>query len=247
MDTNNNNNKANYVLSGSILVAALLIAGSVMYTKGLEVSPEANVGDAAEANTAPVVSPENFKVQENDISLGEAKAPVTIFLYSDPSCPFCAAADGGNKEVIDYLKSNSPSWTAPVPGIIENYVNSGKVRLIYRYFPGHGSGEEAMKILYCANEQGKFWELHKAIADNQSVVADVAKVKGLATGVGADIAKINSCLDAKKYDAKIQSDTTTGSNSGVNGTPAFFVNGTLVSGAQPFSVFKAAIDSILAK
>ncbi|GEM_PF-1787311 len=245
MDTNNNNNKANYVLSGSILIAALLIAGSVMYSKGLGVTGEANIGAVAGTDSVPVVSADNFVVQKNDISLGEAKAPVTIFVYSDPSCPFCAAADGGNKEVIDYLKSNSPTWTAPIPGIIENYVNSGKVRLIYRYFPGHGTGEEAMKILYCANEQGKFWELHRAISDNQSVVADVAKVKGLATGVGADISKINSCLDAKKYDAKIQSDTSIGTSSGVNGTPAFFVNGTLISGAQPFSAFKTAIDAIL--
>ena len=102
-----------------------------------------------------------------------------------------------------------------------------------------------MKILYCANEQGKFWELHRAISENQSVVVDAAKVKGLATGVGADIAKINSCLDSKKYDSKIQSDTSIGTKSGVNGTPAFFVNGTLVSGAQPFSAFKTVIDPLL--
>src|SRR3989344_3096917 len=148
MDTNNNNNKANYVLSGSILIAALLIAGSVMYSKGLGVSGVANTGagpGSDSAPSAPVGSAENFKVQDNDITLGKANAPVTIFLYSDPSCPFCAAADGGNQEVIEYLKSNSPSWTAPIPGIIENYVNAGKARLIYRYFPGHGTGEEAMK------------------------------------------------------------------------------------------------------
>ena len=246
MDTNNNNNKANYVLSGSILIAAILIAGSVIYSKGLGVADKtANVGDAAENDNVPVVSADNFVVEENDIVFGEANAPVAIFLYSDPSCPFCGAADGGNKEVMDYLKSNSPTWTPPIPGIIENYVNTGKARLIYRYFPGHGTGEEAMKILYCANEQGKFWELHRAISENQSVVADAAKVKGLATGVGADIAKINSCLDSKKYDSKIQSDTSIGTKSGVNGTPAFFVNGTLVSGAQPFSAFKTVIDPLL--
>lgn len=245
MDTNNNNNKANYVLSGSILVAAILIAGSVMYSKGLGVSGVAEKGAETESDSAPVVSAENFVVQENDIALGEAKAPVTIFIYSDPSCPFCGATDGGNKEVMDYLKSNSPTWTPPIPGIIENYVNTGKARLIYRYFPGHGTGEEAMKILYCANEQGKFWELHRAISENLSVVADADKVKGLATGVGADIAKINSCLDSKKYDSKIQSDTSIGTKSGVNGTPAFFVNGTLVSGAQSFSAFKTMIEAAL--
>ena len=242
MDTNNNNNKANYVLSGSILIAALLIAGSVIYSNGLGSSKQANIAAVVGTDSA---SDDNFVIQENDIVLGKAKAPVTIFLYSDPSCPYCAAAAGGNKEVMDYLKSNSPSWTAPIPGIIENYVNSGKVRLVYRYFPGHGSGEEAMKVLYCANEQGKFLELEKVINDNQSDVADVVKVKSFAAGVGADMDKINSCLDSKKYDSKLVSDTNIGTKSGVNGTPAFFVNKTLVSGAQPFSAFKTVIDAAL--
>ncbi|MHB9019961.1 MAG: DsbA family protein [Minisyncoccota bacterium] len=242
MDTNNNNNKANYVLSGSILIAALLIAGSVIYSNGLGSSGEANIAAVAENNTA---SDENFVIGDNDIVLGEDNAPVTIFLYSDPSCPYCAAAAGGNKEVMDYLKSNSPSWTAPIPGIIDNYVNTGKVRLVYRYFPGHGSGEEAMKVLYCANEQGKFWELEKVINDNQADVANIVKVKGFASGVGADMNKINSCLDSKKYDSKLLSDTNIGTKSGVNGTPAFFINKVLVSGAQPFSAFKTAIDAAL--
>lgn len=243
MDTNNNTNKGNYVLSGSILLAALLIAGSVIYSKGLGVSTTANV--AAVAGENAVNNDESFAVQKDDIVLGEAKAPVTIFIYSDPSCPFCAAAAGGNKEVMDYLKTNSPTWTAPIPGIIENYVNAGKVRLIYRYFPGHGSGEEAMKVLYCANEQGKFWQLHEVLANNQSLLQDLVKVKEFATSVGADVAKINSCLDSKKYDSKIQSDTSMGTKAGVNGTPAFFVNKVLVSGAQPFSEFKTVIDTIL--
>lgn len=241
MDTNNNNNiKANYVLSGSILIAAVLIAGSVIYSKGLGVSGTADIGAVAGTDSA-----DNFIVEKNDIVLGEAKAPVTIFIYSDPSCPFCAAAAGGNKEVLDYLKANSPSWTAPIPGIIENYVDSGKVRLVYRYFPGHGTGEDAMKVLYCANEQGKFWELHEVLSDHQSSLQDPAKVKEFAAGVGVDISKINSCLDSKKYDAKIKSDTSIGTRSGVNGTPAFFVNKVLVSGAQPFSEFKIVIDAAL--
>lgn len=239
MDTNNNNNKANYVLSGSILIAALLIAGSVIYSKGLGVSGTANLANVVGDNS------DAFKVLKDDVVLGEAKAPVTIFLYSDPSCPFCAAADGGNKEVMDYLKSGMPTWTPPIPGVIENYVNSGKVRLVYRYFPGHGTGEEAMKILYCANEQGKFWELSKAIADNQSVVSDAAKVTELASGLGVDVSEIDSCLQSGKYNAKLAADTQLGTKAGVNGTPAFFINKVLISGAQPFSELKKAIDAAL--
>jgi len=240
MDHNNNNNKGNYVLSGSILVAALLIAGSVIYSNGTN-----NSGLASADKTVGGDAGDAFAVQKNDIVLGETKAPVTIFVYSDPSCPFCAAAAGANKEVIDYLKSNSPSWTAPIPGIIDNYVDSGKVRLVYRYYPGHGTGEEAMKVLYCANEQGKFWKLHEVLGDNQSSLQDLVKVKELAAGIGVDIDKIDSCLNAKKYDSKIQSDVAMGTKAGVSGTPAFFINKVLVSGAQPFSAFKSKIDAVL--
>lgn len=246
MDTNTNNSKANYVLSGSILIAAILIAGSVIYSKGLGVSGTAKSGDNSDA----------FEVKKDDIILGDAKAPVTIFLYSDPSCPFCAAADGADILIKDntgkdihiiseYLKKGDPTWIAPIPGIIENYVNTGKARLIYRYYPGHGTGEGAMKILYCANEQGKFWELHKVIADNQAVVADTAKVKELASGMGVDISKVDSCLQSGKYDQKIAADTELGKKAGVNGTPGFFINKVSKAGAYSFNELKTVIEAAL--
>jgi protein-disulfide isomerase len=253
MDTINNKNKSNYVLSISILIAAVLIAGAVIYSKG------ANVSDNNKnANVAGVGTNSNaFVVQKDDIVLGNSNAPVTIFLYSDPSCPFCAAANGADilagkdsngKDIhiiSDYLKKSDPTWSAPVPGIIDNYVKTGKVLLVARYYPGHGAGEEAMKILYCANDQGKFWELNDAVFVNQAKVSDANKVKELASSLGIDIAKINSCLDSKKYDSKIVSDTAFGTQAGVNGTPGFFINKTLISGAQPFSQLKKVIDAAL--
>ncbi len=242
--TNNNKNKANYVLSASILIAAVLISGALIYGKGLGVTEQkANVGSTV--NSGATANDDAFVVKKDDLVFGKDNAPVTIFLYSDPSCPFCAAADGGNQEVINYLKSNSPSWTAPIPGIMENYVNTGKARLIYRYYPGHGTGEEAMNVLYCAYDQGKFWELHKAIADNQSDVADIAKVKNLASGVGIDISKLDTCLNSGKYKGKTTADTDLGTKAGVNGTPGFFINKISKAGAQPFSEFKKLIDTIL--
>lgn len=243
MDTNNNNSKSNYVLAFSILVAAILIAGAVIYSKGTGLS-------GGSANNQTTTNP--FEVKKNDIVLGKDSAPVTIFLYSDPSCPFCAAADGGNQEVIDYLKTNMPTWTPAIPGLIDDYVNTGKARLIYRYYPGHGSGEEAMKILYCANEQGNFWQLNNAIAKDQTIVADAAKVKALAGSLGADVAKITSCVDSKKYDSKIAEDVELAKAAATQtntlsqfGTPAFFVNRIPEIGAQPFSEFQKVIDTIL--
>ncbi len=243
MDTINNNKKGNYVLSASILIAAVLISGAVIYSKGLSVANQGANQGKADVSAVAVADP--FIVQKDDIVLGEAGAPVTIFIYSDPSCPFCAAAAGGNQEVIDYLKKGMPTWTPPIPGIIKDYVNTGKARLIFRYSPGHGTGEEAMKILYCANEQGKFWQLHDVIADNQSLIEDVNKIKEFASGVGADVSKINACLESKKYDNKLLSDTELAAKAGVNGTPAFFINKISKAGAQPYSEFKKVIDTIL--
>ncbi|MBU4348241.1 DsbA family protein [Patescibacteria group bacterium] len=239
MDTNNNNNKSNYVLSASILIAAVLIGGSVIYSKGLGVSGQ------GEANIGSVIAGNPFEIQENDIVLGEENAPVTVFIYSDPSCPFCAAAAGGNEEVMDYLKQGMPDWTPPIPNIIDNYVGSGDVKLIYRYFPGHGSGNEAMEVLYCSNEQGKFWELDKILANNQESLTDINKIKELAVNMGIDIDKIDNCLEFGEYDSKMIYDAEMGKKAGVNGTPAFFVNETLIEGAYPFSEFKTLIDSML--
>ena len=239
MDTNNNNSKSNYVLSVAILIAALLIGGSVIYSKGVNVSKQ------GETNVVSVVSGDPFEIQKNDIILGDSNAPVKVFIYADPSCPFCAAANGGNEEVMNYLKQGMPDWTPPIPGIINNYIDSGDVQLVYRYFPGHGSGEYAMKVLYCANEQDKFWELDEVLANNQKFIEDVDKIKELVIRTGIDIDKVDSCLESGKYDDKITYDIEMGKKAGVSGTPAFFVNKILKSGAYSFSEFKALIDSML--
>jgi protein-disulfide isomerase len=239
MDTNNNNSKSNYVLSATILVAALLIGGSVIYSKGLGVS------EKEQANVSSVVAGDPFKIQENDIVLGDKNAPVTVFIYSDPSCPFCAAASGGNEEVINYLKQGMPDWTAPIPGMIDNYIDSGDIQLVYRYFPGHGTGEYAMKVLYCSNEQDKFWKFDKIIANNQESIEDADKIKELAISAGIDFDKITDCLESGKYDSKMIYDAEMGKKAGVNGTPAFFIGETFIEGAYPFSEFKTVIDLML--
>jgi protein-disulfide isomerase len=232
----------NYILPASILIAAVLISGSLIYNAG--VKKTATVSDNLNLNLKPEVL---LNIASNDVVLGEADAPVTVIVYSDISCPFCAAAAGKNQEVMDYLKSGDASWKPPIPGIIENYVNIGKAKLVYRYFPGHGTGEEVTKILFCANEQGKFWELHDEFFANQGLIEDAEKAKELAIGIGVDIVKINSCLKEGKYDAKIAKDIESGKTLEVKGTPAFFVNGTKLEGAYSFSQFKLIIDAILSR
>lgn len=197
----------------------------------------------AQAAAAPSIDME--KLIRDSPSLGEDDAPVTIAVFSDFSCPFCAAAAGENQQVIEYLQSRDPSWEAPVPNIIKEYVETGKVKLVFKYFPGHGTGGEAMKLAWCADEQGKFWEVHDAFFANQGDIENVAKLKTLAAGAGADLTELEKCYSSNKYASKLTSSTSEGRTAGVQGTPAFVVNGRMLSGAQSFAVFKQVIEAEL--
>jgi len=229
-----------YLLPASILVAAVLISGSVLYSTGVK-KQTASLIDSNK-NEAPEVL---LQQKDNDFVLGDKNAPVTVVVYSDPSCPFCGAAAGKNQEVMDYLKQNDPSWIAPVPGIISNYVKSGKAKLIFRYYPGHGTGELSMGYLSCANEQGKFWQLHDEFFANQNSIDNQGVLSALAGTVGLDSAKLDSCLKKGDFTAKIQEDVESGKAVGVKGTPAFFVNGQKFEGAYSFATFQLVIDDLL--
>lgn len=199
--------------------------------------------------------PTNGQAQQKvDVQVGNAPvkgpsdAKVTIVVFSDPSCPFCGAAAGTAADVVAYMKQKSPTWEPAVPGIIKEYVNTGKARIAFKYFPGHGKGVDAMEMMWCANEQDKFWEVHDVMYANQKLMesGDVAGLKAAALTVsGLDKDKFETCVAGEKYKDQYNLDTQEGSAVGVQGTPAFFVNGILISGAQPFSVLKQAIDAEL--
>ena len=89
----------------------------------------------------------------------------------------------------------------------------------------------------CAHEQGKFWEYHDNLFKNQEAL-EADNLKKYAADLKLDTKKFNDCFDSKKYQSAIQQDMTEGNADGVSGTPAFFVNGRLLSGAQPFSAFE---------
>ncbi len=175
---------------------------------------------------------------DDDPSVGDPNAPVTIIEFSDFECPFC-----------------SRFYAQSLPQIEQNYISTGKVRLVYRDFPLssiHPSAQKAAEAGECANEQGKFWEYHDWLFDNQGAWAglgeagSVTKFKEAASTLNLDTAKFNSCIDTAKYASEVQKDFQDGANAGVSGTPAFFINGQLVVGAQPYSVFQQIIDAELA-
>lgn len=171
---------------------------------------------------------------DGDQCLGSEDAPVTIIEFSDYQCSYCQRF-----------------WAQTLPQIKKEYIDTGKVKFVYRDFPltFHANAQKAAEATECANDQGKFWEMHDKIFEGQRdwSSGDTANIsKRYASELGLDEAEFASCLDSGKYTEEVQKDLQDGVKAGVKGTPAFFVNGIFVSGAQPFSVFKQIVDSELA-
>ncbi len=98
----------------------------------------------------------------------------------------------------------------------------------------------------CAKEHDKFWEYHDKIFENQRKLGD-DDLKRYATEIGLDAEKFNECFDAGKYNAQVTQDARDGAGLGVTGTPAFFINGRFLSGAQPFEAFEKIIEDELSR
>ncbi len=110
----------------------------------------------------------------------------------------------------------------------------------------HSRAQPAAEAAQCANEQGKFWEYHDVIFANQKALSD-EDFKKYATDTGLDMEKFNACYESGKFRSDVQKDLAECQAAGVTGTPAFFINGRFLSGAQPFPSFKAIIDEELAR
>jgi protein-disulfide isomerase len=136
---------------------------------------------------------------------------------------------------------------------LSEYIQTGQIRYEFRHFPLysiHPQADLAAQAAECAGEQGSFWEMHDALFDAQQDWAGAATAgdtfKALAGNLDLDQAQFDACLDGEKYADQVQADFAEGSNAGVSGTPAFRINGTELSGAQPFSAFQKQIDYFLA-
>ena len=134
--------------------------------------------------------------------------------------------------------------------IREEYVDTGKVRFVYKHFAILGpDSNRAAEASECAAEQEKFWDFHDLVFANrlngngdlseESLVAQAANL-------GIDAATFTECLTTGRYSNQIQQESLSVQSMGVRGTPAFLINGTFVSGAQPFEVFQEVIEEQLA-
>jgi protein-disulfide isomerase len=173
---------------------------------------------------------------------GEKDAKVTLVEYTDFQCPFCGK----------YVHETFPQ-------IEEEYIKTGKVKYVRKDFPLesiHPNAFKAAEATRCAQEQGKGWEMHARLFNNQQQLA-AANLPQHAQEVGLDTTAFQQCLDSGKYAALIRKDMSEAQGAGVTGTPSFFLglsdaNGTVkatraLAGAQAYSTFKAVIDELLAE
>jgi len=179
---------------------------------------------------------------DNDPIIGNPDAEITIIEFSDFQCPFCARFH-----------------VQTLPSIMSEYIEQGKVKLVFRDFPIqsiHPNALPASIAAECANEQGKFKEMHDVLFEKQNQwngveTANVLSVFSLyASEMQIDQEAFDSCLTNGKYIEEIRKDLEDGRNYGVSGTPGFFIGNDKVGyvelkGAQPFESFKKVIDSQL--
>lgn len=185
------------------------------------------IPNAPSAAEEPTI--DNSKLVDDDAIKGDKNAPVTIVEFSDYECPFCVKF-----------------YTQTLPQIEENYIKTGKVKLIYRDFPlgFHAQAQKAAEAAECAGEQGKYYEMHNLLFE-RGVAGGVNSFKAYAKELKLDTTKFDQCLDSGKMSSEVKKDAADGGKYGVQGTPAFFINGKLLSGAQPYSVFQQAIEAEL--
>ena len=219
-------------LTAFIMTFSLLKADLTDDASNTANSQVAGAEVAVNTNTAPTPTPAptptvaDIEVTSDDHIRGDVNAPVTLVEYSDFECSFCSRV----KPTLDQ--------------VLEEF--DGQVRLVFRHFPlsFHTNAQKAGEASECAGDQDKFWEMHDLLFENQSAL-DVASLKSYAVDLGLNASTFNDCLDNGTHATTVSSGLTEGSTYGVQGTPATFVNGTLVSGAQPFESFKAAIETAL--
>lgn len=159
-------------------------------------------------------------------SLGRADAKVTVEVWSDFQCPFCARG----AERLKQLR--------------EKY--GDQVRFVFRHepLPIHTNARLAAAASMAAHEQGKFWEFHDALFANQRAL-DRASLEALAGKLNLDVERFRRALDSSTWSNYVDTEVAEAQRRGISGTPTFFINGKPVVGAQPLSAFTEVIDAEL--
>lgn len=228
----NQDSKNVLFISLSIVIAGIIIAGAIFLSRNNNLQPPlppSAVDDNQDNNPEPIVKKDVS--EDDDPVIGSKDAPITMIEFSDFECPFC-------KRFFDET----------LPQVEKNYIEKGYVKLVYRDFPLsniHPNAQKAAEAAECAEEQGKWREMHDLIFKNQQTGLSIDNFKKWAKEIKLNTQKFNECLDSDKYKAEVEKDLNDGLSYGIQGTPSFFINGELLVGAQPYQVFKTKFDTIL--
>lgn len=232
--TSGSRNTLTLIIAGAgcsvALCFGLLLIGIGFFT----VYRTSSVPLSLEPAVIPAEAREHFRPE--DRSLGDPNAPVKIEIYSDFQCPYCRRF-----------------WSDTEGQLFQDYVSTGKVYFTYRSlgaFIGHES-QKAAEAAYCASDQEKFWEYHDLLftnqgAENSGAFSD-ARLTAFAQSLNLDMIAFNDCFQNGKYVEQVNQDAADAQAANIHSTPTFLINGTMIQGAQPYDVFKQAIESELKK
>lgn len=220
------NPKTKFIVIG---VIAAIIVGGVSF---VVMNPDSLTVDSSEEKLS-------LDTQNGSPVLGSTSAPVTIVEFGDYQCPFCQRWNANSK-----------------PPIIENYIDTGKAKLVYVDLAIIGRDSlKAHAGSYCADEQGLYWQYHDFIYANQGHENDgwtnINNLKSLVSGIeGLDSDLFAQCLDSGKYEQRVQDNTRIAREAGARSTPSFIIIGpsgesVRITGAQPYGVFQQAIENLL--
>lgn len=238
------------IIIGSVLISlSILISSGVLKIKGVTPTPLGVGGGQLQAGSSPDVQPTpapKVDVELGNIPVkGSSNAKVGVVEFADMRCPFC-------KRFFDQAE----------PQLLENYVNTGKVKFAFRHFEFLGPASiTAGNAVECANEQGKFWDFYDFLYKNQPDESDVSmyttdKLTATASSLGLNSEQFRSCLSSTKYSKNLTDDQSAGQQAGVTGTPTFIIgklnssgdkiiSGQVLVGAQPYSALQTIIDQEL--
>ena len=223
----------------SVFVLGLIAGFLIGKSNFIFLEPKEKADDAKKPAEEKIIPPANnatpvFNGEEK--FLGEADAPITMVEYSDFQCPLC-------KRYVDQT----------FPTIKTQYIDTGKVKYVFKEFPLssiHPNAEKAANAAECAFEQNKFWEMHDALFAKQGTWSGQKEpseqLKAIAKEVNLDPNQFNECLDANKFNSVVNKEYQEGRNNQISGTPSFFINGQKIVGAQATEKFITAIDAALA-
>lgn len=250
---------------GSILLGSMIISSSILLNEGnFKVNGDntqkiGTTAQAAQPSQPPTQAVQAVQPNQPDSSkpvkvsilgdpiLGDKNAKLTLVEFSDYECPFC-------KKTFNEI----------LPNLKKNYIDTGKVRLVYKDLPlpFHQNAAKEAEAAQCAKDQGgdvAYFKYHDQIftkTNSGGTGITLEQLPALAKEAGLNVTQFQKCLDSGQFKAEVDKDLTEAQKVGANGTPTWFlgkttgpesVEGIILVGAQPFSAFKSAIDQQLSQ